>query len=387
MTVGGERTTPPNRKVSLERRRRIVQLTDWLPPEFSAVSQYAMKIAEELAGTGADVTVVGLTTTNKPPEVYAVGDGCVRIIGVPSSKFDRTRWSQRLLWTVKTNLRLIVYGWDNLRRADQIRFTGSPPFLLHFVSVANLLLRKELLYRITDFYPESIMAALSRPLWPLEWFLKLTNLLRRRVHAFEVLGHDMERRLLACGIARDRITLSRDGSPVDVHENTQPLSRPVGPGARTILYSGNWGVAHDIDTFVEAYRRHHGSGSGTVILWLNATGSGAEQVDRQLRAYGLPFHRQSLVPLVELASLLVTPDAHLITLRNEFMGYVLPSKIYGCIASNRPILFIGPEGSDVHELCANERGLAYARAAVGDVSKVERALEQLASLGTFTRDP
>ena len=40
-----------------------------------------------------------------------------------------------------------------------------------------------------------------------------------------------------------------------------------------------------------------------------------------------------------------------LTLRPEFMGFVLPSKIYGCIASRRPILFVGPQGSDVHWLC------------------------------------
>jgi hypothetical protein len=39
--------------------RRIVQLTDWLPPEFSAVSQDTILIAEEEAERGGAVTVVG----------------------------------------------------------------------------------------------------------------------------------------------------------------------------------------------------------------------------------------------------------------------------------------------------------------------------------------
>jgi hypothetical protein len=37
-----------------------------------------------------------------------------------------------------------------------------------------------------------------------------------------------------------------------------------------------------------------------------------------------------------LGRLLVTPHAHLITLKDSFVGYVLPSKVHACIASGRP---------------------------------------------------
>ena len=52
-----------------------------------------------------------------------------------------------------------------------------------------------------------------------------------------------------------------------------------------------------------------------------------------------------------LASLLVTADAHLITLSDAFVGFVAPSKVYGCIESRRPILYVGSDRSDVDLLC------------------------------------
>ncbi len=79
-----------------------------------------------------------------------------------------------------------------------------------------------------------------------------------------------------------------------------------------------------------------------------------------MRRDGLPVHRDRLVSLELLPRLLITADAHLITLRDEFVGYVLPSKVYACIDSGRPILYIGSAESDVHLLC---RG--YRRAATG----------------------
>jgi hypothetical protein len=92
------------------------------------------------------------------------------------------------------------------------------------------------------------------------------------------------------------------------------------------------------------------------------------------------------VPLDELGRLLVTPHAHLITLRDEFVGYVLPSKVYGCIASGRPVLFVGSAASDVDLLC-RERLAAdrYMRREVGDVEGVAAALARVADLAEAER--
>ncbi|HEY7216642.1 MAG TPA: hypothetical protein VIC28_18620, partial [Thermoanaerobaculia bacterium] len=147
-----------------------------------------------------------------------------------------------------------------------------------------------------------------------------------------------------------------------------------------LLYSGNFGVAHDHETFVEGYRRHHRAGSGRVALWLNATGAKADRVEEILRGENLPVHRSRPFPLELLPSLLVTPDAHLITLRDGFVGYVLPSKVHGCVQSGRTVLYVGSPRSDVHLLCS--QGLPperYHRVDTGDAEGVARALEEIAA--------
>lgn len=359
---------------------RVVQLTDWLPPEFSAVSQFALLIAEEEARSGAEVTVIGLNTDERLPERRACGAGSVQVVSIRRSPLNRQTWAKRLAWTFVTNLVLVRGSWSHLRAAHVIRFTGAPPFLIYFLAPINFVLRKRLVYRITDFYPECIAAALKGRSRFLGLAQKLTNFLRRRVTAFEVLGDDMRARLLACGVKPERITLRRDWSPVPVRSETRPAERPEqARGRKLLLYSGNWGAAHDIDTFLEGYRRHHMEGPSSILLWLNATGSGAEEIDARLRAEELPFIRQRLVPLNELAGLLVAADAHLVTLKPEFMGFVLPSKIYACIDSRRPILFVGPQGSDVHKLCLTVQGLPYMHADVGNPGAVKAALDFLGS--------
>ena len=85
-----------------------------------------------------------------------------------------------------------------------------------------------------------------------------------------------------------------------------------------------------------------------------------------------------LVLLDPLGALLSAADVHLITLRTQFSGIVLPSKVYACIESRRPILFVGPASSDVHLVCMRSEQLLYRRIEPGDVDGFAEALEYFA---------
>jgi hypothetical protein len=365
---------------------RLVFLCDWLPPDFGAVGQYSLLAARERAAGGEDVVLAGLSSSADSVVDEAVGHGRLRIVRRRAPTYDRSDFPARARWTARVNLGLLWAVRRELRAADEILFTGSPPFLLHFVVLANALLGKRLVYRITDFHPECLMAELAdasgrgRVPRALVAFHRLTVALRRRVDRFEVLGEDGRQRLLEIAIPPERIVLKRDPSPVAIPAGTPPLERPGELAGRSLLlYSGNFGVAHDHETFIAGYRLHHRSGSGRVGLWLNATGARADLVEQRLREEGLPVHRSQPVPLSLLPRLLVTPDAHLITLRDPFVGYVLPSKVYGCLESGRDVLYVGSPRSDVHLLCAEARpGGGYFRIDTGDVQGLAQALERIA---------
>jgi hypothetical protein len=104
-------------------------------------------------------------------------------------------------------------------------------------------------------------------------------------------------------------------------------------------------------------------------------GSKADRVESELRRRGTFVYRSRPVPLEQLPSLLVTADVHLITLRDAFVGYVLPSKVHACIESGKKIIFVGSESSDVHLLARGARSpLDYHRVGVGDVDGLVKVL-------------
>ena len=368
-----------NAQVPTDRQRRLFYVVDWLPPEFGAVGQYALLFGREIAKTGRMVSLIGLSSNLRETRSENLDTGVLEIKWIPVKRYNKTGLISRLVWSLHTNLKLI---WEVIHdprsQGAQILFTGSPPFMLFFAVFAKWLRGARLIYRITDFYPEVLIAALGKRTLPLVLFEKLTWTFRRHVDAFQVLGEDQRRLLIAGGIAPERIELKRDVPPILITGNEKPVPRPpVLVSRKVLLYSGNYGVAHETETVVEGFIQHYNA-HGRFGLWLNASGSALQTISERLQAAEIPFACTDPVPLELLPALLAAADVHLITLRNGFSGLVLPSKIYACLSSGRPILFVGPTNSDVHYLCTEAKHPGYEQVDPGDVAGFTRALARLA---------
>jgi len=362
-------------------KKRIVYICDWLPPDFGAVGQYAMLGARDWASEGWIVTLVGLTSgISSHQEAEPIGEGSLEVIRVHRRSYQKQELLSRLLWTILSNVMLLAAAFGAMRRAEAVLFTGSPPLMLHFIAPLNVVVRKRLIYRIMDFHPECLIAERGSSGRLLRGLLRLTYFWRRRVDTFEVLGFDQARRLTDIGIAAERIEIKPNPSPVAFTPDLNPLPLPdeLRGGSGIILYSGNWGVAYDENTFVEGYSKYVLHSKGGLRFWLNATGAKADRVERELRSRGVPVFRSSLVPLEDLPRLLLAADVHLVTLRDPFVGYVLPSKIHACIESGKRVLYVGSQDSDVHLLASRAMQPGhYYRIDVSDVDRLVGALQAI----------
>src|SRR6516164_336268 len=185
--------------------KRLVYICDWLPPDFGAVGQYAVLFARQWASEGWAVTLVGLTSgPSNRQAVEGVGDGSLEVLRIHRHTYKKQKFVARLVWTVVSNILLLSAAFRAMWQADAILFTGSPPLMVHFIAPLNLLLRKRLIYRITDFHPECLIAERGRSGLMLGLLLRVTRFWRRRIDAFEGLGFDQGRRLAENGILESR---------------------------------------------------------------------------------------------------------------------------------------------------------------------------------------
>ena len=91
-----------------------------------------------------------------------MGDGSLEVLRIHRHTYKKQKFVARLVWTVVSNMLLLGAAFRAMRRADAVLFTGSPPLMVHFIAPLNLLLRKQLIYRITDFHPECLIAERGR---------------------------------------------------------------------------------------------------------------------------------------------------------------------------------------------------------------------------------
>ena len=160
----------------------LVYVVDWLPPDFGAVGQYGLANARAAAQAGRGTTLIGLTSGPSGRTVeHFEGGATLTIIRLHAPPTGKGSYLRRLLWALMADLRLV---WTAARtpcpRGSELLFTGSPPFMLFFAIWLKAFRGFRLTYRITDFYPEVIIAALGKTPAPLALLQRLAWWARRR---------------------------------------------------------------------------------------------------------------------------------------------------------------------------------------------------------------
>jgi glycosyltransferase involved in cell wall biosynthesis len=142
------------------------------------------------------------------------------------------------------------------------------------------------------------------------------------------------------------------------------------------MYSGNLGLAHSFDEFLDAARRLRDRPE-IVFLFVGA-GPRLAEVRAAREREGLDNIRfLDYFPREQLHASLSLADVHLISMRREMTGIVVPGKLYGAMASGRPTLFVGPEHCEsVDTIRQADCGLTIRQ---GDADGLVEALTRLAA--------
>jgi glycosyltransferase involved in cell wall biosynthesis len=107
------------------------------------------------------------------------------------------------------------------------------------------------------------------------------------------------------------------------------------------MYSGNAGIVHDFGAIFEAMRALRDD--PRIFFLFVGGGPRRAEVEGFASREGLTnFAYLDYFPRDMLRESLSVADVHLISLRQSFVGISVPSKLYGAMASARPILFVGP---------------------------------------------
>lgn len=315
---------------------RILLLNQFFWPDSSATSQLLTDLARGLAERGHEVFAMSadgeynVTSASSPP--------AVQMYRVKTSRFSRGRVG-RVVSYLSFYFSAVVRALT-LPRPDLVVTLTTPPLLSLLGTVLKALRGCRHFIWEMDVYPDVAI--------DLNYFKaggtidRITGALadysRRRADGIIALGECMKQRLVDRGVDPARIFVAEnwaDGAAI------QPIPRSGDTAHLVLLYSGNLGLAHDLETLTSAILELDHDERFRFLF----VGSGGRR--QELASFATAHNLRSieLRPYVERSSLgesLSAGDIGLVTQRDVCCGSVVPSKVYGLLAAGRPILFIGP---------------------------------------------
>jgi hypothetical protein len=307
-----------------------------------------------------------------------VRDG-VEIVRLPWSSFGKQSIAIRLLgglsFVVQATLRSLGLG-----RADLVLVSTSPPMAsLGGLAIAGLK-RAALTFWVMDLNPDQMVALgrLRPGALPVRLFDALNRMVLGRARDVVVMDRFMADRVNAKRDVRRKLTIL---PPWPLDDPLEPVPHADNPfraaqgleGKLVVMYSGNHGPNTPFTTILAAAARL----VDRPRLFFLFIGGGVGK--REVEQCGLPNVRSlPYQPLETLRYSLSAADVHLVTMGDEVVGIVHPSKIYGAMAVARPVLFLGPADSHVGDLLARaDFGWSIRH---GDVAGAERLLRDLLAL-------
>ncbi|WP_196358137.1 glycosyltransferase family 4 protein [Nodosilinea nodulosa] len=336
-------------------------MTQFFPPDYAPTGQLMAELAQGLRVQGMGVQVFAGQPGYAYDRALAPQEEVVNGVVVRRTRTSRL-WPQRirgravggLLYCLRSLVKLL----HPARRGDLVLVTTEPPYLPVLAYLLHCLFKQPYLCIVYDLYPEVAVALRVVPrhhrlarLW--QWLNCLTW---RHAEAIVVVSHTMKERIAnQCPGVSDKISVIHNWAdpgliyPRPKADNWFALRHGLHQ-VFTVLYSGNMGRCHDLDTVMATAKalRH-----APIRFVFVGGGAKRQPCADQAQAAGLtnclflPYQSKADLPYS-----LTACDLSLVSLVPGVEGLVAPSKLYSSMAAGRPVAAICEHHSYLRSLLA-----------------------------------
>lgn len=256
-------------------------------------------------------------------------------------------------------LRSAWYLLVNSRKYDAVILTTAPPFLSIVGCLANLIFKLDYICLVYDLYPDVVveLGVISQhnaiaKLWNL-----INGVIWQQSKEIVVLSETMKQRIIAQHPAiANKISVIHNWAdpgwikPIPKQENWFAQQYQI-QDKFTVLYSGNLGHCHDMDTILNAAKLLRGKPVQFVFI-----GAGAKYQQCQDTVAEFELNNCLFLPYQDRANLpysLTACDLALVSIAPGLEGVVAPSKVYGILAAGKAIAAVCESHSYLRSIIDN----------------------------------
>lgn len=332
-------------KTELHKAIKLSIFTQFYPPDYAATGQLIEELAIQLGKLGINVNIF----TGQPGYAFKKESAPLKErLDKLFIRRSRTAilWNSRIrgkaingiLFCLRSGLHLMKAAG----RGDILLITTAPPFLQVLGYLANRCFGTPYVCLIYDLYPDVAVElnVVSTKNWLVQSWNWLNKKIWRQAQSIVVLSSTMKERVMAkCPEVKDKISVIHNWANPDW---IMPLAKQDNWFAQqhdlvnkfTVMYSGNMGRCHEMDTIMTAAKQLQNEDIQFVFI-----GGGAKQqicVQQDLpNCRFLPYQEKHVLP-----HSLTACDLSLVSISSGMEGLVAPSKLYGILAAGRPVAAI-----------------------------------------------
>ncbi len=332
---------------------RVLIFYHYFYPDDVVSAQHLTQLGEELQARGWQVIAMpcnrGCRDEAKAFTAFENWNG-IEIRRIWRPRFPQSSTIGRIL-----NAMWMVCAWSaiafkkkTLPNIDAL-VVGTDPILSIVVAIAWKLVRPKtrVVHWCFDLYPEAAIA--DGTLSPRGLLVRATKRLLSVAYAncdlIVDIGACMRAKLQTYNGSASKITLTPWALLEPQHclpVNTPEREKTFGNTKLAVLYSGNFGRAHSYRIILDLARRLRGE---DVKFAFSIRGNSAHEVRKAISNEDKNIAFVPFAPVQRLQARLGAADIHLASLKAEWTGTVVPSKLFGSLAVGRPVIFAGSRDS------------------------------------------
>jgi glycosyltransferase involved in cell wall biosynthesis len=380
------------RKTSIDTKPRLILLYHYFHPDDVISARLYSDLAEEMTARGWDVTAMPANRschqdTEPLPKSESWNQVSIRRVYRPN--FRQASNKGRIL-----NMIFMLWAWSwraivTPRSRHESVIIGTDPTLAILVAIAWRIFRPRstLVHWCHDVYPEAAVA---------EGMLRDNGLITRMLRWLLRRAYRRCDKIIDLGSCM-RELLARYGSKAQQYTVTpwslvEPKSVAVADAATRsdlfgdakigLLYSGNLGRAHQFEDFVALAREVK---EDSIHFCFAGRGPRLSELEQLVQPSDTNIGFRGFAPEEVLEKRLGACDFHLVSLRPEWTGAVVPSKFFGALASGRGVIFSGSEQSAIAQwIVKYQLGWVLTREnapeVAADLRRIAKRPEELAAL-------
>ncbi len=373
------------------KKKKLLVFANYFYPEVASTAQILTELCEGLTKHYA-ITVIcsvpcytgEIEEKYKKEKYYYEEYHGIHIVRVRVKEFSKTNKKSRIFHILSYFFHSIGATFK-VGKQDVVFTISQPPVLGGILgNIGRRIVKGKLIYNIQDFNPEQIMAVdYSKNKWVLKIMMAFDKRVCKKASLVITVGRDMQKTLeqrfnhqkVPKNIVINNWTneseiypLNKNNKEIIEFKKKYDLENKF-----IIMYSGNLGLYYDLENLIDLFMKFKDEEVVFAFVGDGAIKSKLEQKVKESQARNILF-----IPYQDKKDLIYSlnsADIHLVTNAKGIKGVSVPSKIYGCLATNVPVLGILESGTEAYQIIKESKCGVVCE--TGNYKEIEQTLKMI----------